>query len=350
MVKVESQKGGTQGVQALPVHILGVTDQEALHITPHLQSSLHPHPLPTHTFMVKVETQEGSTQGVQALPVHTQGRGDWPPIFSHHASPPPPLASLHLHPTHTFMAKVESQEGGTQRVQALPVHMLEVTDHQTVHIMPPSFILPPPPPPFPPHTPSWSKLRARKGAHRESRPCQYTHTEGDWPPSSSHYAPLLASLHPPIPISHTPSWLKLRARKGAHRESRPCQYTHWGWLTTKPFTLCPPFSLLPPPHPHLTHTFVVKVEIQGAHRESRPCQYTYWGWLTTQTFKLCPVPPPPPPRPPNTHTFLSSLLNPPPLPHTVYTYWEWLTTKPFTSPPPPSLLHPPPPPNTHLHG
>lgn len=29
--------------------------------------------------------------------------------------------------------------------------------------------------------------------------------------------------------------LKLRARKGADRESRPCQYTYWGWLTTQAF-------------------------------------------------------------------------------------------------------------------
>lgn len=30
-----------------------------------------------------------------------------------------------------------------------------------------------------------------------------------------------------------PSLLKLRYKKGAHRESSPCQYTYWGWLTTQ---------------------------------------------------------------------------------------------------------------------
>jgi hypothetical protein len=33
--------------------------------------------------------------------------------------------------------------------------------------------------------------------------------------------------------SNLPSLLKLRYKKGAHRESSPCQYTYWGWLTTQ---------------------------------------------------------------------------------------------------------------------
>jgi hypothetical protein len=33
--------------------------------------------------------------------------------------------------------------------------------------------------------------------------------------------------------SNLPSLLKLRYKKGAHRESCPCQYMYWGWLTTQ---------------------------------------------------------------------------------------------------------------------